>query len=259
MSNGLLIGTHQCELSPWDTNYFGIESGRVVLNGPLKDNELRSIEEWALAFDFVTVYNVGNDPISNFILSQSCIWLFLTDVNIKFYRYMANIESAQPLNHDYIFIESESDQDEGVISVAATCFTYSRFYNDPNIIADKARGIYAHWVSSAFNRPDRFFVKAKIHGVTQGFILFSLNLSEKVCVIELIGVCPQASGRGLGLALLNQLALYVSKLGITRIQVGTQLNNLAAVRFYERNGFTYVGCTTVYHMWPKKEHETHTI
>ncbi|MBS3901681.1 MAG: GNAT family N-acetyltransferase [Dethiobacter sp.] len=251
MSSEFFIGSHQCDCSTWDTNYFGIKCGRIVLNGTLNSNDLRDIAEWVQAVDFVTIYNIANDPLNNLMLCQSQLRPFLADVNIKFCRFLAKLDADQQFSRFFISIESMSELDEGIVSVATTCFTHSRFYNDPNIPVEKARGVYAHWVSTAFNRSDRFFVKAKINGMTMGFILFTLNKSESTCVVELIGVNPQASGLGIGSTLLNQLALHTRGIGITKIKVGTQANNTKAVRFYEQNGFSYDGCTSVFHVWAK--------
>jgi ribosomal protein S18 acetylase RimI-like enzyme len=251
MNSGIIIGTHVCSPSPWDTDYFGIESGKVRLNGALSSDDLRTLEGWARGFDFVTIYNTESIPENNWILAKSALRPFLADVNVAFLRDLS-LNGTSYVCDPSILVAHSSDRDDGVISVAASCFTCSRFYNDPNITYDKARGIYVHWVSNAFNKADRYFAKAQIQGVSRGFVLFTVNTMEKTSIIELIGVSPQLKGRGIGSSMLNQLFFFLCDLGVTRVTVGTQITNVGAVRFYQRHGFVYKGCTSVFHVWPRK-------
>jgi len=251
--NDIDCGRYRCAFSSWDTNHFGVKSGKITIKGAIDQADLINIEYWMEDFDFVTIYNVHNNPMNNLALSRSKLRPFVADVNIAFSADVLRV--ATPKSDYSILIESDSARDEGTLAIASACFTHSRFFNDPNIPSDKAQLVYAHWVGSAFHRPDRFFAKAKAGGNTCGFVLFTINLSEKTSNIELIGVLPETCGTGIGSALLSEVAIYVGNHGITKMHVGTQATNIGAARFYESNGFTYAGCTSVHHVWPRARKE----
>ncbi len=41
---------------------------------------------------------------------------------------------------------------------------------------------------------------------------------------------------------------YILDNGINKIKVGTQVDNISAAQFYVKMGFSYVSCTSVYHL-----------
>jgi ribosomal protein S18 acetylase RimI-like enzyme len=240
---------YQLEESIWDTNYFGVRSGKLLLHRPIGEQDMRRISFWAQDFDFVTILNRGNCASNNVLLHRSDLCPLFTDMNVTFTRAVGMPALRLPATEFDFNVSASVPPDEAIREIAATCFAYSRFYNDPNLPADKARQVYVHWVNSAFNREDRFFVTATHNGLTQGFVLFRHD--SKGSVIELIGVNQALKKAGIGAQLVHQMAKYVESLGVEQVQVGTQLSNRGAMKFYQRLGFTCEGCTAVFHAWPQ--------
>lgn len=66
----------------------------------------------------------------------------------------------------------------------------------------------------------------------------STALGERVALLEDMVVDAEARGEGLGSALLEQAIAHAREVGCRRITLLTDADNLAAQRFYSRQGFT---------------------
>jgi dTDP-4-amino-4,6-dideoxy-D-galactose acyltransferase len=84
-----------------------------------------------------------------------------------------------------------------------------------------------------------------------GFLLFSIK--DNCATIELISLSSKAQGKGAGTKLISALNNFAHKKGVTAIKVGTQVDNIQAVNFYLKKGFTYNQRNAVYHYWPRKD------
>lgn len=71
-------------------------------------------------------------------------------------------------------------------------------------------------------------------------LLFSIStaLGARVALLEDMVVSPQARNNGLGSELLQAAIVQARSLGCRRITLLTDLDNLAAQRFYARHGFS---------------------
>ncbi len=56
-----------------------------------------------------------------------------------------------------------------------------------------------------------------------------------------LAVRPEAQGRGMGTALVNDLIVHMQRGGASRITVNTQMNNLASLALYQKLGFRRTG------------------
>lgn len=56
-------------------------------------------------------------------------------------------------------------------------------------------------------------------------------------------------GKGIGKILIDNLEMFCFMHDINLIKVGTQVVNSGAIRFYNRIGFNYIGCNSIYHHW----------
>ena len=85
-----------------------------------------------------------------------------------------------------------------------------------------------------------------------GFLLFSMDKEQKTATIELIAVKKENSKSGIGSLLIKTFEKYCYENGIEKLEVGTQLNNITAQRFYQKNGFRVTQYNSIYHIWTKK-------
>lgn len=232
----------------WDTDFFEVPSARAILKDDVLVEDRLALKEYIDKFEFVTITNVNNNAYNNIWLGKETT-AFLCDMNIQFIKDVNwALLSSKEVGEVY---EAYSCEKKRIIEIAKSAFSYSRFLNDPRLSKEKARNIYAHWVESAFNRPDRYFAISRKNGFISGFLLFSIDNKDTCSNIELIAVDEAYRGLKVGKTLVNTMQIFLHRKGIDKIKVGTQVDNVLAIRFYTTNGFQYINCNSVYHYWPK--------
>jgi ribosomal protein S18 acetylase RimI-like enzyme len=137
----------------------------------------------------------------------------------------------------------EADR-EAVLDLAERHFTVSRFHRDPAIAPAVAATIKRDWAAAYFagERGERLLV-ARRGGRPVGF-LGVLAPESGVRVIDIVAVDAAERGSGAGSSLVA--ALLGSFEG--RVDVGTQIANTGALRFYERMGFQVTDTRYVLHL-----------
>ena len=125
-------------------------------------------------------------------------------------------------------------EEEACAALAGRVFQYDRFHWDPLIEDRAADRLKRAWIlNSARGRADAMLV-ARDGGEIVGFN--ACMRAGEVAVIDLIGVAPEARGRGLGAALVEAaLAHYAG--AAREMVVGTQSKNTASLAMYQRAGF----------------------
>jgi len=234
----------ECKYLDWDTEYFGVKSARVNLFNVVSESEQEEIINFCSDYSFVTISNIDNQNENNLWLSSKTK-SFLVDMNIQLIKNLKGIQDINSIEN--ISIEAKYEYDEKLIEIAKNSFNHSRFFNDPNLPINLARNIYSYWTKCAFENEKKFFVIYKDKEATTGYILFSLH--DDYCLIELIAVNSEYQGMRIGYKMINKLESYLVKQNITKIKVGTQVNNLSAIRFYTSCGFEFNKCGSMYHLW----------
>ena len=137
----------------------------------------------------------------------------------------------------------EADRD-AVLDLAERHFTVSRFHRDPAIPDATAGAIKRDWAAAYFDgqRGERLLVTRR-EGRPIGF-LGILAPAAGVRVIDIVAVDGAQRGSRAGSALVE--ALLTSFDG--RVDVGTQIANTGALRFYERLGFLVTDTRYVLHL-----------
>jgi GNAT superfamily N-acetyltransferase len=146
--------------------------------------------------------------------------------------------------------EFQNSWREGVLDIAGSCFRYSRFHMDPDVGRTPADRVKREWIRSYVEgrRGDRLLVACERGGAV-GFAAMLVNHRgpRPAAVIDLIGVRPDAQGRGIGRALIRTAAsTYASS--CASIEVGTQACNVPSVRLYERMAFRLAQSAFMLHL-----------
>lgn len=235
-----------------DTEYFSIPSAKVILKRACTNvQSQKNLMSFFQDFQFITVINKANDPSNNLWLGEKTS-AFLTDINIQLSK---NVTATEKNDEHLLPVSDHFHGNERIIQIARTSFIYSRFLNDPYLPPEKAKGIYADITNNAFGKSGRFFVVFRTAEAIGGFLLFSMNRPASSSTIELIAIDSSQKGRGIGRSLIRSMEHHVKQAGVATIQVGTQLDNLSALKFYMSGGFRYFEQNSVYHYWPLKSAE----
>jgi ribosomal protein S18 acetylase RimI-like enzyme len=165
----------------------------------------------------------------------------LVDTNIIFEKLIDLADpSAGPSEIRFAIPEDR----QGVQSLAANSFSYSRFHLDPLIPDDKADQIKASWAENFFfGRRGDSMVVASVDGKIAGFL--QLLHSGKDLVIDLIGV----DGNFRRKRIASDMICFAQRSlkGFKRMCVGTQLANMPSIRMYESLKFMLIDASYVFH------------
>lgn len=230
----------------WDTNFFGIKSAKIYLYDELCNDDIKKIKEIVKekGYEFITIQNCGNIEQNN-VLMANFEGAFLADVNIQFEKKLDRSKKIE--NKENVCIKEKYEKDENIVNIAKKAFTDSRFLIDSKL--RRGNEVYVQWVSNSFEKQNKFFCTYREDKKTKGFILFSIEKDKKSIFLELIAVDKDSKSKGIGTSLIKQLENFAIENKIEYIRVGTQLNNLNAQNFYEKNGFKHIMNNSIYHWW----------
>ncbi|WLR55464.1 GNAT family N-acetyltransferase [Mesobacillus subterraneus] len=228
----------------WDTEFFGVKSGKAVLNKELTTTEWNELLSKCKNYQFISIVNLFSEPKNAQTIGLNTS-AFLADTNIQFEKKVNGPKNI-PGN---VTIHQSLPRDERILEMAN--FEYSKFIEDEKLAKRGGSQVYYEWISNSFNNPEKYFALYRSeNNYLNGFVLFSFNQNE--CVIELIAVSNTNKSKGIGTALFSTVEFEAERRGINVIQVGTQIRNLEAINFYHKVGCQQIGCHQVYHLWKEK-------
>lgn len=232
---------------PWDTDYFGVRSGKIILNEELELKDFEGLIRLTQSYEFITITNINNAPLNNFLIGKYTN-SFLVDMNIQFEMNIRNSEGK-----NYFDAIDTYKENLDLIRIAESSFNFSRFYNDPFLNRNLSNQLYSNWIKNSFNNRGKYFIVAEENQRIHGYLLFSFSKYDSI-TIELISLDKSAQGKGMGTKLLDSLVHFARKNNIHTIKVGTQIDNIQAINFYMKKGFSLSSKSSIYHYWPRKEH-----
>ncbi len=117
-------------------------------------------------------------------------------------------------------------------AAASQLFAQSRF-RAPWYPSDASGRFYAQWIENAVRGTfdHQCLLAVDEQGALEGFVSLR-ELGEGAARIGLLARLPHASGRGVGQRLMHAATDWCQARRISRLQVATQLSNLAAMRLY---------------------------
>ena len=227
----------------WDTKKFGKKSANIYLYEKIDIKDINDIKDNIIKenYEFVTIQNCGNSVENNIAISHFP-GAFLADVNVQFIKNLKDVSKSE--NNEKIEIENNFNYDKSLVDIVKNAFKDSRFIVDTKL--SNGDEVYTEWVVNAFNQSDKYFCYHKA-GQIDGFILFSINDEEKSVFLELIAINENTKGKGIGTKLIRVLENFAIENKIYTINVGTQLNNIQAQNFYEKNGYKHITNNSIYH------------
>lgn len=231
----------------WDTDFFKVKSARIYLEKKISLEDIMDIKKYVEEnkYEFVTIENTNNDDENNRII-QNFERAFLTDVNIQYIKKVDFVKKYKA--NSYIKIENNFEENKEIVDIAEKAFMYSRFKNDDHL-SENRNEVYREWTKNAFNKPYKYFCYFIKDSKIIGYILFSIKEDNESIFLELIAVNKEFKGQGIGQQLIEQLEKFAVENKIKNINVGTQLNNIKAQNFYEKNGFKHIANHSIYHWW----------
>ncbi|MEK6796633.1 MAG: GNAT family N-acetyltransferase [Spirochaetota bacterium] len=134
--------------------------------------------------------------------------------------------------------------DAGDVEVIChTAFCKTSIDTDIRLSASGGDYLYRYYAKRAIEHYPGNCLIAERSGHLAGFIIFGTDadmgkrIGKKIANIILLAVAPADQGRGIGSRLVRAVLEYFRTHRFSLIYVGTDADNTAALRTYERNGF----------------------
>lgn len=144
---------------------------------------------------------------------------------------------------------ASSDADAAA-QLARRAYTVDRFHSDPLIPSERADAVFERWLRNSFDGPqaDAVVIAEDVDGLA-GFVTCKVlgGWGDRLGTIPL--VAADRPGRGVGSAMISLAVRWFSERGVTAVEVGTQLANPSAIRFYERCGFGTASTSITLRRW----------
>lgn len=228
----------------WDSKFFNIRCGKAFIT---TKEDMESLIEESLNYDFVSIQNIGNKISINKLIAENTD-AFLADINIQFIK---RVEVNNNSGNDCIIISTKDANRKYNIKISKDDFIHSKFIEDDNFRLRNGYKVYEEWIKNSIDEDDKFFsIQLSECDDIKGFILFKMD--DTSVILELVKVNERYRGEGVCSQLISTIENYAMNNGVRDIHVGTQVNNIAAINLYHKLGYKEVSRTSVYHWWLNK-------
>lgn len=235
----------------WDTGFFGVRSFCLDASGlKIKRNspEFRDKVRASLPDTFVTAKIPLNckKGLIDFLFGTGFEFINV-EITLQFAGKMA---CAPHRNLSGIIIEkAKRVPSDAYLLGREFCFT--RFHSDKNISRRKADLVWVNYIKNFNLNSSRHLFTARAKDMTVGgiFVEKAVKGRETITRLSSVSVKRACRDKGVGTSLLK-CALEWCRRNSRVILVGTQLDNVAALDFYIKNGFSKIYDTRlVLHRW----------
>lgn len=156
--------------------------------------------------------------------------------------------SSQNYKNDDLLVTEEfrySESDNFLAGITSDLAAVSHYAKDPFIGLEGALKVYSQWMKNTFSGyAQKVFVATDKQGDCGGIL--SLRMVKEELFIDLLGVHSSFRNKGVASILLQQAQIYAQSLK-KMLLVATQVENIPANRFYQKNGFLVESVEHVYH------------
>ncbi|MFN8436425.1 MAG: GNAT family N-acetyltransferase [Cytophagales bacterium] len=166
--------------------------------------------------------------------------------------YFKNISSKninfQNLKFEFELIDYGTEFYNELLELSYISGEYSRFKIDPFLTNENFKILYQKWLDNSLNKSiANEVIGIKLENKLLGFA--TINYNSSPAKIGLIACKPLNQRIGAGSSLMHLIENKVLEKNIHEIEVVTQLDNLKACKFYEKNNYVKKNIIDIYHCW----------
>lgn len=234
------------QILDWDSKIFEYKVAKISASN-LKANELKKILLKLISKNVRLVYWFVNptDAISNQAARENNGFLVDNKITYTLNLYDYPLEK---INYKLLRSYLHKPLNKNIESLALQSGIYSRFKLDKNFTHNEFGKLYKEWIRRSLTEEIAKDVIVYLDkNIEKGLV--TLELKGEYGNIGLISVDKKYQGKSIGKLLVNVALTKFKALGITRVKVATQKNNIIACKFYEKFGFTQEGTQNIYHFW----------
>jgi dTDP-4-amino-4,6-dideoxy-D-galactose acyltransferase len=232
---------------PWDSEFFGVAIARVTPSR-IAAADLASVTRWADEAGIDCVYFLADPADRESVSGAEGSGFSLVDVRVTLGRDVSRGAGAVD---DPAVRPARPEDTLALREIARVSHRTTRFHRDARFDPERADEMYAVWIERAVAGE----LAQAVWVVDAGFgpLGYVTASREGACAaIGLIAVEPGSRGRGYGERLVRAALTWAGEQNAARMSVVTQGHEAAAIRFYERSGFTTQHVQLWYHYWPRR-------
>ncbi len=238
----------QAQLLSWDTNHFGLRMARFA---PENVSDIQTAVDWSR--DQGVKFLMARCDTSNVaVVHELQHHMFLLMDTFVHYTF-SFAKKTIPVDSGVIPIRPfQPDDIPKIHDVARDSFKgyVGHFHSDPRLDRETCDSVYSEWAVNSCrdrNLADEVLV-ADRDGDLQGFA--TLKVLNAVSVEgALFGVAPKAQGLGIYRSFMVRGMQWCLERGFGEMEVGTQVNNYAVQRVWQRLGFEIQTSGHTFHLW----------
>jgi len=235
-----------------DGNYYNqLEIKKLLIKKIFKKFKVDKIDYILCRIDSGDHTSINSLISSGFILIDGILTFSLNLEDIELYNDTSNVR-IRHLN--------PGDEDQ-IKRIARESIKIGRFYSDPNISMTKAKKIYEIWAENSCNyRVADAVIVGAIDNEIAAFVTCRLDKNAKVCydvnlgVIDLVATAKRFRKKGLAKHVIYGALKWFKENNIDIIEVGTQISNISASRFYESCGFRLISSSLTFRRLLNQKH-----
>jgi dTDP-4-amino-4,6-dideoxy-D-galactose acyltransferase len=237
--------TSICQRLNWDSEFFGLPVARLSVNH-LDLETAKDIRSWTTQNEGGCLYFLcpADDSIS-LALAQRLGFRFV-DIRITLERPLSR--TTLPVGEAEGIRPAQPSDIDRLKAIARASHTDTRFYADGNFSPEQCAALYAVWIERSCSDFADVALVATRSQRPIGYVTCRLE-GDKTGQIGLLAVAAGERGTGCGGRLLTAAAQWFYQKGCQRIITVTQGRNLAALRLYQRQGFTIHSVDLWFHLW----------
>jgi ribosomal protein S18 acetylase RimI-like enzyme len=262
--NGKISGTISAQKSTWDSEHFGFGVGKIKsltlsedLSTPkarkASDHLIKDCTDWMKHKEIECVITRANLEDPDVIYAYEHNQFHLADVLVTFCaKKNSHQPPISPANDIITIRPSKTDDEKELMRIAGSAFSHDHFHRDARFPREKSDELFAKWANnSCHGLADIVLVAAGKEAKPYGFITCKVERLQddlKYGVIDLFAVSPSQQGKQIGTRLAKAALDWFSE-RVDSVFVGTQADNTASIKTYEKVGFSMVRTELTYHKW----------
>lgn len=206
-----------------------------------------NIEERSMYQIKINTFNSNLNKKNKFLLNKGFKHIC---TNVQFELTSTMDITIEREDNSNCFEVAQKHTDE-ILKIASTSFAINRYYSDSNITKNQADFIMERWAYNCLyqGRGDHVFLKFDYQSDKVIGFLFA-RVEDDKAIIDLLAIDNEYKAKRHGYQLVEQFFLKYAWQSdkIKKLQVCTQITNIAAIKTYQNMGFKIAGFDYVYHL-----------
>ena len=230
---------------PWDSAFFGVSIAQIATNRSTPEELARAVRD-ADDASIDCLFFLADAGDSESLRGAEANGFALVDIRLTL---ECAVETASRKMEECGSIRPARLEDlPELMALARVNHRNTRFYRDRHFDRARCDELYAVWIERSVSGALAEIVwVVDVDAAPRGYL--TLSGGSDAATIGLVAVDAAYRGRGYGDRLLHAAVRWASDRGLPRISVVTQGHSAAAVRFYQRAGFTASLVQLWYHRW----------